>query len=162
MKNLLLMRHAKSSWKDTSLPNHQRPLKQRGKTDALRIGELLRKQGVIIDVILCSTAKRAMATAKGFLKKYTFEGDIFHIDDLYNASHETFITLLNQLPDTAKTAMIIGHNPEMDYFLEVICNEYEHMTTATVAHIELPVEQWIELNGVSPGRLISLSKPHRV
>lgn len=162
MKNLLLMRHAKSSWKNHSLSDHQRPLNKRGKKDAPRMGKHLREQGINLDVILCSTAKRARATAKGLLTEYTFEGDLFHIDDLYHASFETFITLLNQLPESIDTAMIIGHNPGMDTFLEMICDNYEHMPTASVAHVKFLVKRWAELRGITSGELINLWKPREI
>ena len=162
MKNLLLMRHAKSSWKDTSLIDHQRPLNQRGKRDAPRMGEHLQEQGIILDAILCSTAKRARETAKRFLKEYDFDGEVFYVDDLYHASYETYITLLNQLPDNIDIAMIIAHNPGMDYFLEMVCDEYEHMPTASVAVVKFPVERWAELSEITPGELVNLWKPREI
>jgi phosphohistidine phosphatase len=162
MKNLLLMRHAKSSWKDNTLNDHQRPLNPRGKRDAPRMGEYLLEQGILLDAILCSTAKRARETAKRFLGEYDFDGEIFYVDDLYHADYETYITLLNQLPDTIETAMIVAHNPGMDYFLEMVCDEYEHMTTAAIAFIRLPVEIWAELSEVTPGELLNLWKPKEI
>ena len=83
MKNVLLMRHAKSSWKGDSLPDHQRPLNQRGEHDAPRMGKFLQEQGILLEAILCSTAVRARETAAGLLKKYTFEGEVQYYDDLY-------------------------------------------------------------------------------
>jgi phosphohistidine phosphatase len=162
MKNLLLMRHAKSSWKDLTLNDHQRPLNKRGKRDAPRIGKYLREQGVIVDAILCSTAVRARETVKCFLKEFTFEGEVFYVDDLYHANHETYIALLNQLPDTADTVMIVGHNPEMDTFLEMACDEYEHMPTGAVAIVQFPFERWPELSEVMPGKLVDLWKPREI
>ena len=162
MKKLILFRHAKSSWKDSAIPDHQRPLNKRGKKDAPRMGEYLQDQGVYLDVILCSTAKRARATAKGFLKEYTFEGDLFYIDDLYQARNDTFITLLKQLPENVDTAMIIGHNPEMEIFLEIICDEYEHMPTASMANIRFLIERWIELSVITSGELMNLWVPREI
>ena len=162
MKNLLLMRHAKSSWKDTSLIDHQRPLNKRGKKDAPRMGKHLQEQGIILDAILCSTAKRARATVKRLLKEYTFEGEVFYVDDLYRAGYETYITVLNQLPEDTDTVMIVGHNPEMDTFLEIVCDEYEHMTTATVAVVQFPIERWADLSGITPGELVNFWKPREI
>lgn len=162
MKKLLLMRHAKSSWKSGALNDHQRPLNKRGKRDAPRMGDFLRDQSIILDVILCSTAKRARETAKRFLREYAFEGEVFYVDDLYHADYVTYIALLSQLPDTVETAMIVAHNPGMDYFLEMVCDEYEHMPTAAVAYIKLPVEIWAELSEVTPGELLNLWKPKEI
>ena len=162
MKTLLLMRHAKSSWKDVTLNDHQRPLNKRGKRDAPRMGEFLQEQGIVLDVILCSTAKRAQATVKRFLKEYSFEGEVFYVDDLYHASYESYIALLNQMPETATTVMIVGHNPEMDDFLQMACDEYDHMPTGAVAVVQFPVERWSELSEVMPGKLLNLWRPREI
>jgi phosphohistidine phosphatase len=162
MKTLLLMRHAKSSWKDLTLNDHQRPLNKRGKRDAPRMGEFLREQGVILDAILCSTAKRARTTVKRFLKEFTFEGEVFYVDDLYHGSYGTYIALLNQMPETATTVMIVGHNPEMDDFLQMACDEYDHMPTGAVAVVQFPVERWSELTEVMPGKLLDMWRPREI
>ena len=162
MKKLLLMRHAKSSWKDISLNDHQRPLNKRGKRDAPNMGKYLQEQGLVLDLILCSTAKRARTTVKRFLREYDLKGEVFYVDDLYHASFETYFSLLNQLPVDIDTVMIVGHNPEMDYFLEMVCDVYEHLPTATIAVLEFPIEQWSELNEVTPGELVDLWKPREI
>jgi phosphohistidine phosphatase len=162
MKYVLLMRHAKSNWKDVSLPDHQRPLNVRGKKDAPRMGRHLREQGIHLDAILCSTAVRARQTATGLLKEYTFEGQVQYFDDLYQASPETIISILNQLPDGVETAMVIGHNPGMDDFLEIVCDECGHMPTACVAYIKYPLEGWADLREYSKGELVQLWKPREI
>jgi phosphohistidine phosphatase len=159
MKTLILMRHAKSSWKDNSLPDHQRPLNKRGKRDATRMGKFLKKQGNKLDVILCSTAKRAVSTVKYFIQEYNFEGEVFYLDDLYGTDIERYIAILNRLDNDIDMAMIVGHNPEMDYFLEIVCDETEHMPTASIAVIRLLIDDWIELKEITPGELINLWKP---
>jgi phosphohistidine phosphatase len=156
------MRHAKSSWKGISLPDHQRPLNQRGKHDAPRMGKFLQEQGILLDTILCSTAFRAKQTAEGLLKKYTFEGQIQYYDDLYNADPETIISILNQLPEKVDTAMVIGHNPGLDYFLELVCDECGHMSTASVAYIKYSVERWLDLRTETMGELLHFWKPREI
>ena len=162
MKNVLLMRHAKSSWKGVSLPDHQRPLNQRGKHDAPRMGKFLQEQGILLDAILCSTAVRARQTAEGLLKKYTFEGGVQYYDDLYTADPETIISILNRLPEKVDTAMVIGHNPGLDYFLELVCDECGHMSTASVAHIKYSVEEWLDLRAETTGELLHFWKPREI
>jgi phosphohistidine phosphatase len=162
MKNVLLMRHAKSSWKNAALPDHQRPLNERGKGDAPRMGRHLREQGIVLDAILCSTAVRARETAKGLLKEYTFEGEVLYFDDLYQAGPEMIISILNQLPDAVESAMVIGHNPGLDDFLEIVCDECGHMPTASVAYIQYPLEHWLDLREYSKGELTQLWKPREL
>lgn len=162
MKTLILMRHAKSSWRNNSLPDHQRPLNKRGKRDAPRMGKFLKKQGNKLDVILCSTATRAVSTVKHFFQEYGFDGEVFYLDDLYGSDIERYIAILNQLDNDIDTAMIVGHNPEMDYFLEIVCDELEHMPTASIAEIRLLISDWIELKEITPGELMNLWKPREI
>jgi phosphohistidine phosphatase len=162
MKNLLLMRHAKSSWKNVSVPDHQRPLNKRGKHDAPRMGKYLREQGITLDAIVCSTAVRARETAKGFLQEYTFEGEVQYFDDLYQADPETIIAILKQLPDTVDVVMVIGHNPGLDDFLEIVCDECGHMPTACIADIKYPIERWFDLHVATRGEVIHFWTPREV
>lgn len=162
MKKLLLMRHAKSSWKDPSLADFDRPLNKRGKGDAPRMGYFLMETGMNIDVILCSPAKRAKETVKSFLQEYPFEGELIYVGDLYHADHDIYLSLLNDLPLNIDTAMIVGHNPEMDYFLDMVCDVYEHMVTASIAEIDLPIEKWDEFDSETLGELVNFWKPREI
>jgi phosphohistidine phosphatase len=126
------------------------------------MGKFLSKQGVELDAILCSTAERATSTLKCFLEEFTFEGEVFYIDDLYGADVEAYIATLNWLSNDVDTAMIVGHNPTMDHFLEMICDEYEHMSTASIALIRFPIKNWTELNTITSGELLNLWKPREI
>jgi len=78
MKTLLILRHAKSSWKNPGLADHNRPLNKRGKRDAPRVGRLLRDKNLTPDLILSSTAKRALDTAEAAAESSGYEGEINH------------------------------------------------------------------------------------
>ena len=162
MKNLLLMRHAKSSWKNVSIPDHQRPLNKRGKGDAPRMGKHLQSQDIPLDAILCSTALRARETANGFLKEYTFEGEVLYVDDLYQADPATIMAVLRLLPEQVETAMVIGHNPGLDDFLELVCDEYEHMPTACIAYVTFHIDQWVNLHEITRGGLVHFWKVREI
>ena len=140
----------------------ERPLNKRGKHDAPRMGKHLQKQGVILDAILCSTALRARETAEGLLQEYTFEGEVEYFDDLYGADPETIISILNHLPDKVDTAMVVAHNPGLDYFLELVCDECGHITTACIAYIQYPLEHWIDLRPITKGELVHLWSPREI
>jgi len=162
MKHVLLMRHAKSSWKDDSLPDHQRPLNHRGKTDAPRMGRHLRDQGLHIDAILSSTAIRARQTVDGLLQEFPFDGEVTCFDELYNAGPGEIVSLLNQLPDDFQTVLVVGHNPSLDEFLEIVCDECGHMPTACVAYIKYPLDHWADLREYSKGELLQLWNPREL
>ena len=153
MKRILLMRHAKSSWSNPGLSDHQRPLNKRGKRDAPRMGRFLADEDLLPDLILCSTAARARATAEGIMDAPGFEGEVEYHDELYHADTYVFIELLQKLPETIRLPMLVGHNPEMSYFMEMICEVHEYLTTANAAVIELPVTKWAEVDHGAAGEI---------
>ncbi len=162
MKKLLLMRHAKSSWKDVSLSDHERPLNKRGKRAAPRMGLLLTDKDLIPDTILCSTARRARSTVERLLETCDFTGDVRYLEDLYHADYATYLDFLSDLPDEANLVMIVGHNPEMNQFLHVVCDVYDHMPTAAIALIEFTGDTWSALNDDPTGKLINFWKPREI
>jgi phosphohistidine phosphatase len=78
---------------------------------------------------------------------------------LYGANPGEIISILNQLPDEVETVLVIGHNPGLDDFLEIVCDECGHMATASVAYIKYPLESWAELREYSRGELVQLWEP---
>lgn len=162
MKHLLLMRHAKSSWKDSSLSDHQRPLNKRGKSAAPKMGSLLNDMDVIPEIILCSTAKRARSTVDYLQETCNFEGNCQYFDDLYHADYLTYFDLLINLPPDIGVAMIVSHNPTINYFINTICGEVEHMPTAAIAHIEFHIADWSDLHLDSQCKLKNIWKPREL
>lgn len=142
MKTLLIMRHAKSSWKEDGASDHERPLNERGKRDAPRMGRWLEEQGVRPDAILCSSAKRAKKTAKLLAAVLGCDECIVVHKALYGAEPPDYIALLNQLPDDVETAMIIAHDPTVSHFVSTYADNYTRMPTSAIARFDVPIEQW--------------------
>lgn len=159
MKKLLLMRHAKSSWSHPNLSDHERPLNNRGHKAAKLMGKLLNEKDIIPDTILCSTAKRAKSTAKRLVKQIPFDNEIQYIDSLYHSDFDQIFSLLKQLPDTIQTAMVIGHNPDMECFLEICCGANERIPTAAIAEITFALSSWHDLSQEEDGKLENLWLP---
>ena len=112
MKHVYLVRHAKSSWADPDLKDHDRPLNARGRSDAPRMAARLKKDGVQIDGILTSSAKRARQTAQAFADAYGMGKDgILKEKKLYHAGPKTIERCIQQLPDDWDTVLVFGHNP---------------------------------------------------
>jgi phosphohistidine phosphatase len=109
MPTLYLLRHAKSSWDDPSLADHERPLAPRGQRAADLIGEHLRSAGIAPGVVLCSSAARARET----LERVAPDGEVRIEDELYGASERELLERLHQLPAELDSAMLIGHNPAL-------------------------------------------------
>jgi phosphohistidine phosphatase len=110
MKTIWLMRHAKSSWKDSSLPDHERPLAPRGRRAAATMGRHLAEGGIRPALVLCSSALRARETLE-LLEPALADVAVWTEDGLYGASGADLLRRLRQLPETAPSVLLIGHNP---------------------------------------------------
>ncbi len=159
MKTLLLMRHAKSSWKDTDVADHERPLNKRGRSDAPRMGQLLCDRELVPQVILSSSAARARQTAEALIKTSGFQGEISYLDRLYLAEADEYISALRELPDTIERVMVIGHNPGLESLLQVLSRRIESLPTAVIAHLVLPISRWSELSAETDGELVEIWRP---
>jgi len=159
MKTLLLLRHAKSSWKQPDMNDHDRPLNKRGKKEAPNVGKYLKANDLVPDLILSSTARRAHDTAQAVAEESGFEGHIDLYQDLYLSDTACYLDILQSLPNTASRVLVVGHNPEMDELLTLLTDVSQHMTTAALAQINLPITSWQELNEATDGRLQNLWTP---
>ena len=163
MKTLLILRHAKSSWKDETLPDHDRPLNKRGKEDAPRMGKLLHDKDLVPDLILGSDAQRARDTTELVVEESHFDGEIIFSRDLYAAEAEACIEALAQMGGEAACVMIVGHNPGLEELLQDLTGEYMPLPTAALAQVTLPINHWSELAGEQgdgpQGKLVNLWRP---
>jgi phosphohistidine phosphatase len=108
--HLYLLRHAKSSWDDPRLDDHDRPLAPRGRKAAKRIRAHLRDERIDISLVLCSSARRAQST----LELVAPGGEVHVESGLYGASAEQLLQRLRRVPDGVDSVMLIGHNPGME------------------------------------------------
>lgn len=159
MKTLLLLRHAKSSWKNTRLADHDRPLNSRGQQDAPRMGRHLLHNDLVPELIISSTAERASATAEAAALAADFQGEINYTRRLYHAGFETYVEELRRLSDQINCVMLVSHNPGMEELVEELTGSFESMPTAALAHIELPISSWGDMDEGSEGRLINVWRP---
>ncbi|HYT44326.1 MAG TPA: histidine phosphatase family protein [Methylomirabilota bacterium] len=156
MKSLLILRHAKSSWKHPELTDHDRPLNKRGKRDAPRIGEILRSEHLIPEAIISSTAARAHATAEAVAKASGYKGRIALNRSLYAAGPEAYLKVLHELSDHYKRVLVVGHNPGLEELLEMFTDETQIMPTCTLAHVKFSIDSWIELDYKTKGQLAGI------
>jgi phosphohistidine phosphatase len=162
MKTLLLLRHAKSSWKDEALDDHDRPLNRRGKRDAPRMGQLLRDEKLLPDLILCSSARRCRKTAEHVIQSSGYRGETRITSELYEADAEQLRQLLVRLPDEQHSVLLIAHNPGMEVLLESLVGVYTPLTTAALAQVELSMRHWRDLSDKTRGRLVNLWQPREL
>jgi phosphohistidine phosphatase len=159
MKTLLLMRHAKSSWKESKLADHERPLTKRGRSDVPRMGQLLADHELVPQRILSSSALRARQTAEAVCETAGFHEEVTYLDSFYMAEADEYISALRELPDTIERVMIIGHNPGLETLLQILSGRIESVPTAVIAHLVLPIKHWTELNSETGGELVEIWRP---
>ena len=159
MKTLLVLRHAKSSWNDPALDDHERPLNKRGRRDGPRMGELLRQHGLKPELVISSDAVRARLTAEAVAGAARYTGKILLDQHLYMASPADILSVLSKIPGSADTVMIVGHNPGLEELVEQLTGEQQDFPTAALAQIVLPIDQWSDLKLSTRGTLVGHWRP---
>jgi phosphohistidine phosphatase len=159
MKNLLLLRHGKSSWKDDSLADHERPLKKRGRKDTKTIAKVIKKKDLIPDVILCSSAIRARETVEILTEELKYKNEVIYTEKLYMAEPEDLIKALKKLSDDLQSAMIVGHNPGLEAYLQIIDGEIEALPTAGLGSLVLVLDDWKDISLETMGDLVGFWTP---
>jgi phosphohistidine phosphatase len=112
MRQLLLLRHAKSSWKDASMPDRDRPLNARGRRAAVAMRQAMRDLGLVPDVVLVSTARRTIETLEA-LEPWDDTPLVEPMDSLYLANPMQLTAALHSVAETVRSVLVIGHNPGM-------------------------------------------------
>jgi phosphohistidine phosphatase len=156
MKTLLVLRHAKSSWEDSGLADIDRPLNKRGKRDAPRMGQLIKSEDLVPDLVLTSPAKRAHKTAEAVAEESGYDGTIEVQENFYPGDPEAYIQVLRGLPDKIQQVMVVGHNPGLEELVDALTGESVALPTAALAQIKLPVDRWSQLEEEVEGRLVNV------
>ena len=110
MRQLLLLRHAKSSWDDPALSDHARPLNARGRRAATAMAQAMRELGLAPDIVLVSSARRTLQTLEA-LTPFDDPALIEPMDALYLAPWRAMLAAIQEVPETARSLLVIGHNP---------------------------------------------------
>jgi phosphohistidine phosphatase len=148
MKILYLMRHAKSSWKDTELEDHRRPLNNRGKRNVPLMGKRLKARSVLLDRIVTSDARRALDTAIPI-------GNLFGLDSsgilqaplLYLASHGQILEIVKGLKANWQQVMIVGHNPGLQDAANLFYTPpISKLPTAGIVTLGFEIDKWREID----------------
>jgi phosphohistidine phosphatase len=153
-KELLLVRHAKSSWDDPSLDDHDRPLNERGLRNAPEMGKRIQGWGIRPDVWISSTALRAITTAEVMAEQNGFPPDqIQRSKDLYHASASELQGFIARLDDRIGSAILFGHNPGMT---TLVSNLYGlpigNVPTCGVVHLQFNENTWSAVSSCQPAR----------
>ena len=158
-RQLLICRHAKSSWQDHCLGDVDRPLNKRGQRDAPEMGRRLRHNGLLPDLIIASHAVRARTTAEYYAIQLGYPCERIRIDPgLYAASPQSLLTLLRQLSPELERVMVVGHNPELTTLANLLGQlGIENVPTSGIVGLEFSLA-WSDLVPGS-GRLLFFDYP---
>jgi len=161
MKTLFLVRHAKSSRDDPSLPDRDRPLDDRGEHDAPKMGKRLAKRDVKPDLIVSSPATRALATAHLIAEELAYRRkDIVVNDRVYASSADTLLEVIQELDNKLGCVMLVGHNPEFSDLAHRLSSEIGDMPTCAVAEFRFDVKAWSDVGEVEPAK-VTLDQPKK-
>jgi phosphohistidine phosphatase len=145
VKYVYLVRHAKSSWADMNLKDHERPLNGRGRRDAPRMAARLAREGLRVDGILTSTAKRARQTAQSFAEAFGLgKKAVIQDKNLYHAGPKTIQKCIQKLPDDWKTVLVFGHNPGYTEAANALLNDdyIGNVPTCGIVASQADVKKW--------------------
>ena len=146
MKKLIIVRHSKSSWKDNSLIDFDRPLNKRGNEDGKKMSKLLKNYINSVDLLISSSSKRTRLTSSYFQKEIQFKNSFF-TKKLYHASSHEIIKKLNEIESGVNSVLLIGHNPGLTEFINKTTNiNIFNLPTTGVAIINYEIKNWLDLD----------------
>jgi len=147
-RRLIVMRHAKSSWKESGLDDHDRPLNKRGSRDAPRMADAIHERAWSPDLILVSSSKRTLQTLSGMSHRFGRVPSQIR-PGIY---HATVNDLLLELEDMAQegTTMILGHNPGSEILVNNLSGEWHSMPTATAVLLAESRGNWVVKEVIRP------------
>jgi phosphohistidine phosphatase len=145
MKNLLVLRHAKSSWENTALSDFDRPLNARGLETIQLIGQEMYSLNLNIDFVLSSPAKRAKQTAILAKESGGISCEINYDEKIYEASAMRLLHIVSEIDDKFESVLLVGHNPGLEELIRVLTGKIQVMPTATLAKNGLNIEKWTEI-----------------
>lgn len=166
MRTLYLVRHAKSSWEDSSLVDHERPLNKRGLRDAPVMGQRLADKDVSIDSIWSSPAKRAVETVRYIAKALKYpRKEISLRDRLYTSRVDDLFFEISSCPDEVKNLLVVGHNSVITDFANLLIGrgsnvEIELIPTCGIVAIEFQLSSWQQLRE-NEGRFLFFDYPKK-
>jgi phosphohistidine phosphatase len=167
MKRLCLFRHAKSDWGDPSKDDFERPLNSRGEKAAAFMAEWIAQSPYRPDLILCSTAARALATCAPLLDALGGKVPVIYRDELYHAMPDEMLAEIRNAPDEAETLLVVAHNPGLVLLAMALAEDPDDETALRVAYgvptggfavFEFDVDRWDEI-GDGKGRSVFFGRP---
>lgn len=163
MKDIFLLRHAKSDWSDSTLNDFDRPLNNRGLRNAPFMGSLFLQKHGLPDYVVLSPAKRVQETYRLFAETWPYTGEVINNQYIYDWHYESkkLLNLLEDLPEPYSRILLIGHNPGISQLITLLTGECNiHMPTCAWAHIKLEISAWKHITS-GCGELLDFEYPKK-
>lgn len=163
MKNLYLIRHAKSSWDDAKVTDLDRPLNEKGHQDAKLMSAFLYSQNIIPDLMISSPANRALSTCNYFATAFGYyPTKILQHKDIYEALPNDLYKIIHQLENQLSTVLIFGHNPSISYFLDEFINDYiPEVSACGIIHFRMTTGDWQNFNP-NNAKFVAMWEPNSI
>jgi phosphohistidine phosphatase len=163
MKTLYIVRHAKSSWAESGLSDFDRPLNERGKRDAPRMGNRLKEKHILPHLMLTSPAKRAWSTCKRLAAIMGYAEEKIKTDNaLYHANEEDILAVIRDVKDKHESLMVFGHNPGLTDFVNSISHDstidIDNIPTCGIVAFTLNITSWKDA-GFGKGEFVFFDYP---
>lgn len=157
MKNLTIIRHAKSSWKH-DVGDLERPIKKRGIADIVTVSKEFKIKHLHPEVVFSSPAKRALDTCNIFLKNIEFSYENVHISSqIYDFGGNTLIRFIKSIDNKYNNVMLFGHNHALTYFVNTYGDRFiDNLPTSGLVVFEFDIDSWEDLK---PGKIMELLIP---
>ncbi|HEY8187740.1 MAG TPA: histidine phosphatase family protein [Pyrinomonadaceae bacterium] len=146
MKTLFLLRHAKSSGKDETLLDVERPLNGRGRRASLALGGFFKREKIIPDLVLSSSATRARETTGILMDASKLKTDLRFDERIYEAGARRLLEVIRQIERSKKTVLLVGHNPGLEELLTMLTGAVEPLPTGALSKVALSSSQWADLD----------------
>lgn len=150
MKRLTLVRHANAEWKDADLADFERPLNKRGIAEATAMGRRVRSEKLVPDLLLTSSAARALQTAECFAKELRLSDHLLKQEErLYLARPGDILTVVRETGSRIEHLMLVGHNPGISQLVRQLAGDPDRadLATASLCSMEFGADQWDTVNG---------------
>ncbi len=143
IKNIYLIRHAKSDWSDGSLSDFERGLSKRGYKDLKAIGSYMALANIKPDYIMSSASLRTQITTEGLVEKISYDGSVQYMDELYLTRPEMILNVLSLQEDKYDSIFLVGHNPSISELANTLQSEnISKFPTLGVLSIKLNIDSW--------------------
>jgi phosphohistidine phosphatase len=163
MKKLLIVRHAKSSREYSELTDFERPLSVKGRASVPLMGELVKKNRSIPDLIISSPANRALSTARLMAEQLGYPLTNIRVEErIYEAWLEDLLEVLRKQDTAKKTIMLVGHNPGLQLLADFLAGfPHDNLPTCGIVCMELEVDTWDQLEQDS-GKILFFESPKKL